>query len=114
MEVVNFSCTQDGPCTWGQPWTLPGINILSYNITVMQGKVLELIITNNTFWQYCPKTIEGFSEYNITVAAVSDVGIGKSQTKTSELNPSEDATTCIQQLTSYTHYYKINRLKNKL
>ena len=61
---------------WSPPFTLPGVPILGYNISITNktnGNVLQTNVKNTTQWEYCP---EEFGDHIISVAAVNSVGEG--------------------------------------
>ena len=61
---------------WQPPFTLPGTYINCYNINVTKGgKLVNITNVDNTTtkWSYCP---DEFGEYNISIAAVNNMGEG--------------------------------------
>ena len=81
LESVNLSKAEsnDSCCyhfNWSPPFTLPGVPILGYSISVTNNTNGAIILTDTgtaTKWEYCPKE---FGDYTVSVAAVNTVGEG--------------------------------------
>ena len=89
-SVRNLSSTEVGHCTlhfiWTAPYTLQGVPINYYNITITghsDGAVLGSYTTNSTEFLYSVSRLEETLE--VVVAAVNDVGTGNSSVITGEL-----------------------------
>ena len=76
--------------TWTPPYTLHGVPIRNYTFTITAlstGQVEDHGTTNNTEIHFSLRSIN--ETFNISVAAVNDVGIGKSSSISAELHPGE-------------------------
>ena len=74
----NLSCTeQDGTCSWKSPYNPSNVDILQYNITVLQNDtVLQETDTTNTYWLYCPDHIDEVGiYYQVTVVPINTLNI---------------------------------------
>ena len=93
--VTNLTAVQsNGSCcyrfNWSPPFTLPGVPILGYNISVTNnnGAVLHINTVAATEWEYCPKE---FGCKNVNIAAVNGVGEGITANTTISITESKQS-----------------------
>ena len=78
-EVKDLIITKQDPCSisllWVSPYSLAGVPILGYNITVTTGDVpLMSVLVNTTYYKFLPVLLS--ETYVIEISAVNEVGKG--------------------------------------
>ena len=78
-KVVDFKIIEQDPCStslsWISPYSLAGVPILGYNISVTTGHVpLMSLLVNTTNYKFVPVVFNW--TYTIETSAVNEVGQG--------------------------------------
>ena len=78
-EVKDLIITKQDPCSislsWVSPYSLAGVPILGYNITVTTGDVpIMSVFINTTYYTFVPVVLN--ETYITEISAVNEVGVG--------------------------------------